>query len=602
MEIIGVLKIVTIASVIIIVCAFLWAWGYVVITSRKKMLFEKKRWIEQLPSIISTLGVLGTFLGITIGLLYFDTRNLDDSIPLLLSGLKTAFITSLAGMIGSLVLTRIVNKLYDDTDKGESDINTAAALITKSVKEMSDANVRTMSIMLEHSTKQLDLLERIFGSNLEIADILKNAPELKLENKIDLLNQSLGNKLDAVNTGLHTIQTDIALLPTMSETMVTSLEALGNLDVSVGHVSDEIDKLSGVLQSEVGDINTLLRTQFVQLTDYINKVNTQIANDILAIMNTINSKIDPLTDELKKITSDTAVISGINDNVAMALEALGNLDMSEQHVSEEIEMLGNKMSSDIAGILVKMTDTDKLLNEKFDEFTKLMEKNDMESLSEFLKKFASEFQEQMNNLLNKLVEDNFKELNKSVTTLNNWQKENKVMVEAMIKQYKDMEEDFESTSTTLAAVEEKTRDLVADDGKLYSIVESLNQLLLEDKNFLKVIEQLKSAASINRQNSETLNSSAKNLKEWISTQRNFVDGINQLITKLDEISKFRDYNGAFWRDTKIKLKEGLDILAQGTEELNKQVVSIDKQFYSRLNTTLANLDACIQAMYNGKIK
>lgn len=36
--------------------------------------------------------------------------------------------------------------------------------------------------------------------------------------------------------------------------------------------------------------------------------------------------------------------------------------------------------------------------------------------------------------------------------------------------------------------------------------------------------------------------------------------------------------------------------------MNNQIAEIDKHFYARLNTTLANLDACIQAMYNGKIK
>ena len=41
---------------------------------------------------------------------------------------------------------------------------------------------------------------------------------------------------------------------------------------------------------------------------------------------------------------------------------------------------------------------------------------------------------------------------------------------------------------------------------------------------------------------------------------------------------------------------------EGNEKMNNQIAEIDKHFYARLNTTLANLDACIQAMYNGKIK
>lgn len=79
--------------------------------------------------------MLGTFFGITIGLISFDTSDLDKSIPLLLEGLKTAFFASLAGMIGSLLLSRQVSTLYDNEDKGVSDVNQAAGLITGSTTE-----------------------------------------------------------------------------------------------------------------------------------------------------------------------------------------------------------------------------------------------------------------------------------------------------------------------------------------------------------------------------------------------------------------------------------------------------------------------------------
>ena len=87
-----------------------------------KHLLARKQWIEQMPTVVSTLGVLGTFLGITLGLLHFDTENLDASIPLLLSGLKTAFLTSLLGMVGSLFLNRVVNRAMDNAENQETGI------------------------------------------------------------------------------------------------------------------------------------------------------------------------------------------------------------------------------------------------------------------------------------------------------------------------------------------------------------------------------------------------------------------------------------------------------------------------------------------------
>ena len=54
--------------------------------------------VHYTPNLLTTLGILGTFVGIVIGLLAFDVSDLDGSIGPLLEGLKTAFITSLAGM------------------------------------------------------------------------------------------------------------------------------------------------------------------------------------------------------------------------------------------------------------------------------------------------------------------------------------------------------------------------------------------------------------------------------------------------------------------------------------------------------------------------
>lgn len=127
----------------IILCATI---GFFYIRSQKKndKLLDHRGIIEMIPSFISTLGVLGTFLGITMGLYYFDTKDLTTSIPLLLSGLKTAFFTSLAGMVGSLILSGQVNKLFDEKTKGVSDINIAAGEIVNAVRDMSAANKQTI--------------------------------------------------------------------------------------------------------------------------------------------------------------------------------------------------------------------------------------------------------------------------------------------------------------------------------------------------------------------------------------------------------------------------------------------------------------------------
>ncbi len=554
-----------VAAIIIIA---VWAFFYIKNNKKNKSLVEKRRWIEQIPSLVSTLGVLGTFIGITVGLCNFDTSDLDNSIPLLLSGLKTAFFTSIAGMISSMVLSRYVSSRYDELDKGVSDINQAAGLITKSVSDMSTANIETLTTMMQQQEEQLRLFEQLHKDNIELMNIIKSCD-----------NSLLAEKIDTTNSLLEKSSTSINQIYVCESTMEENLVA-------------------------VGDTMKLIAETLTKEQESIDHITTDVAviSDIKAKTESAIKSLNDIHETLTVISHDTASIESINDNVATSLEALGNLDASEQHVSEEIDKLGVKMTNDISTIVVKMNETDKLLTTKFNEFTTLMEKNDVEALSEYMKKFATDFQSQMNNLINKLVADNFKELNKSVSTLSTWQQENKAMITSLTQQYKDMAEEFEGTSTVLSDVSDNTGKLVADEGKLSKLIQALNEVMAEDKTFLLVMDRMKDAADINKKNSQILNQSANGLNSWMLSQKDFVSGVEKLVEKLDEISKFRNYNSEFWKDTKQKLQEGISILNQGTKQLNDNVVVIDKQFYSRLNTTLANLDACIQAMYNDKIR
>jgi len=56
------------------------------------------------PSILTSLGIFGTFLGVAFGLMGFDTNSIQASVPALIEGLKTAFWTSIAGLFGALTI------------------------------------------------------------------------------------------------------------------------------------------------------------------------------------------------------------------------------------------------------------------------------------------------------------------------------------------------------------------------------------------------------------------------------------------------------------------------------------------------------------------
>lgn len=54
---------------------------------------------NELSSTLTTLGIFGTFLGVSYALIRFDPGNIQDSVPGLLAGMRTAFLTSVLGVL-----------------------------------------------------------------------------------------------------------------------------------------------------------------------------------------------------------------------------------------------------------------------------------------------------------------------------------------------------------------------------------------------------------------------------------------------------------------------------------------------------------------------
>lgn len=79
-----------------IVIVLLFAIGLIAhLTSRSG---AGRKFAQGMPGTLISLGILGTFAGIFLGLIDFNVKKIDDSVPKLLEGMKFAFITSIIGM------------------------------------------------------------------------------------------------------------------------------------------------------------------------------------------------------------------------------------------------------------------------------------------------------------------------------------------------------------------------------------------------------------------------------------------------------------------------------------------------------------------------
>ncbi len=312
---------------------------------------------QDYKSIIISIGVLGTFLGIFLGLIEFDTSDIKESVPILLEGLKTAFITSIFGMFISIFLS-IIQK-----SNGKGDI---------------EDELQVFNSMNTH---------------LEKLSVLKNIDEkFKQLDTLPLIN----TKLDSMDTSLKNFSHDISSVKEqMSSDQKKLFEFLEkNLDKVNQSLEDAIDTLSEgateeiikALENVIQDFNQNLTEQF---GENFKQLNESVKNMIVWQENYKNSILDS-EDRLSTAMQNLSDFSvKINDAIKE------NFEQSKQD-NEKIQKTTEELFEKIALAVSTSNENTKTIKQITDDYENI---ND---LSKKLQKIITINDNQINNLENHL--------------------------------------------------------------------------------------------------------------------------------------------------------------------------------------------------------
>ncbi len=144
-------------------------------------------------STIMSLGILGTFIGISIGLWEFDTAAIVASVPKLLSGLKIAFLTSVLGMFFSVLLA-VIERF---SARGADD-----KPLKDQVVEMTEQLKKQLPVLQDISTGVNEFDKQIGDFRTELKDQSEESRKL-IESKISQANQTLEEALKKISEGAN---------------------------------------------------------------------------------------------------------------------------------------------------------------------------------------------------------------------------------------------------------------------------------------------------------------------------------------------------------------------------------------------------------------
>ena len=291
-------------------------------------------------SILTIVGVLGTFIGIYIGLQDFNPKELQGSIEVLLNGLKIAFGTSIVGIASALLLKGIISPLAQTLQKKEDQdpVEEAINKFVLALKDVETSGESNLSSKLDELTKAMKNKERdtgtVLGSINEIKTALTGEAErtipTQLQNLLKVVSES---RLNAIETSLSDEEGNL----------LTELRSLKN-EISTKHddlrkefqtfsknVAESVaklatDELIEALREVISDFNKNLTEQFGENFKHLNEAvgktvewqeqYRQQMNELADEFPLAAKSIDDSRDSLKNIADSSSTIAAKSDSIA----------------------------------------------------------------------------------------------------------------------------------------------------------------------------------------------------------------------------------------------------------------------------------------------
>jgi HAMP domain-containing protein len=323
---------------------------------------------DTIPSVFTTLGILGTFVGIFYGLKEFDVDNINESIPALLEGLKTAFITSIWGIILSLLFGKIsqivlrkaeqklpqkptdelsalqeINENLTNSRK-ESDGNLKT--LNNSIAGESDESISTQLVKLNYQFTELQIgheeqyktmvdIHHAIGSNME-TDLLSQIRELRSE-QVESSNETKRN----VEWIVESMNKNNLLISKKFDEF-SELLAKNNTEALVDVMRNVTEQFNTQMSAL---IEKLVQENFKELNNSVNRMNQwqqenkEMISQLTSQFTLVSEDFQTASVSIKEITQNTNLLTNDNSHLTKLIEGLQKVMVDDTKYQQIVNQL-----------------------------------------------------------------------------------------------------------------------------------------------------------------------------------------------------------------------------------------------------------------------
>lgn len=366
------------------------------------------------PALLTSIGVLGTFLGISLSLSGLSLEGADSATLMasafnLLGGMKTAFYTSLAGMAASVVFTMV---LFLSAKRRERCQRSIQSVIANQCMEVSPITLllgMSSGSNAELQERQLKMADAVIQSNASItsltrgmeqllkdlnadklADTLAGAVRDSVKNEIapalDVFPKSIdelkqikldnGEKLaSAITSSMRTdvVEPVLSDLKLLSADVGASQQLTQQLVSNLSELTSELHGTTETLNAFQGDTLTKL-TEFADslkaILDQFKTDTDGVLKDIAQEINhALNAAIQGMADQ-RKAFEDSAEIAGTAFDKQS--ESLGQIGREASNLMSDAN---NALQSGLGDIDGKIRQVSNVVQRELESFRKEYQQN-----------------------------------------------------------------------------------------------------------------------------------------------------------------------------------------------------------------------------------
>jgi len=542
------------------------------------------RLLDTAAGTLVGLGLLGTFLGLTLGIQGFDsssTQNIQNSIQSLLSGMGTAFITSLVGMLLSMI--------YSFGDKfWRNRLSKHIYILTNKLDSLYYIDDRTLD----------DLNEQALAKS--IATTMKEVVEKEMKSVINSLNEKLTYNSESGES--TTIANAIREILKENQEQSKALKSFStDLAMELNNGFDEV--LSRQMQQKILPLMENVDTTTKAIVEHIDKVASMVASPATDMIQTVVDELkNSMSEMIKEFTSRlsgsaTNELETLAHQLGTAAQSMADFPNNMAHISSTLQVTIEEVKNAVSEISNTSANANSTAMQQMQEqitFATGAISNAISEVKEVMSGLTQSSQEQTGRMVNKLADAAEKMgtfLSGTIATLSS----------SVQQSVKNITDDVNSKQADLITLQEntttQTKKLLETFNAGLDRLEKMNEYITGTMNMFQQAQGQITGSTANLQTitgdmklaTQIFNKSqtdyATKMEEIQHNSQRGIDAVTELLRNSGDMSE--DYIEKF-----EIIRQGLGSIFQqlqsGLSEYSRTVQATTQKYLDQYSTSLTN--------------